>query len=62
MAGIGWFKLFRQRNSTISLCIPKATTAARARDFNQPQVQIFFVHLTEIMEKNITLSQANLER
>lgn len=51
MAGRGWLRLFRMRNPTISLRIPEATSAARARGFNRSQVQAFFRHLTGIMEK-----------
>lgn len=51
MAGKSWLRAFRIRNPTISLRIPEATSAARARGFNKTQVQTFFGHLTEIMEK-----------
>lgn len=50
MAGKGWLRLFRMRNPTLSLRIPEATSVARARGFNRPQVQTFFRHLTEIFD------------
>lgn len=46
MAGWDWIKKFRQHNPCISLKVPKATSAARARAFNQPLVMKFFDLLT----------------
>lgn len=51
MAGADWLRAFRIRNPTISLRIPEATSAARARAFNRPQVQNFFRQLTDIIER-----------
>lgn len=42
MAGLDWLRGFRKRNPTISLRVPEATSAARARGFNKVQVETFF--------------------
>lgn len=48
MAGWDWLKGFRKRNPSISLRTPEATSAARARAFNKPQVMKFFELFTEV--------------
>ncbi|CAH2100083.1 unnamed protein product [Euphydryas editha] len=50
IAGWDWLKGFRVCNPSISLRAPEATSAARARAFNKPQVMKFF----ELLEKLVT--------
>lgn len=50
MAGLDWLRGFRKRNPSISLRIPEATSAARARGFNKVQVDYFFKLLIDIMK------------
>lgn len=50
MAGLDWLRGFRKRNPSISLRMPKATSAARARGFNKVQVETFFKLLIDIMK------------
>lgn len=50
-AGWDWLKGFRMRNPTISLRTPEATSAARARAFNKPQVANYFNNLKKTLEE-----------
>lgn len=52
IAGVDWLRGFRLRNPSISLRIPEATSAARARGFNKVQVQTFFKLLTDVMKEH----------
>lgn len=52
MAGWDWLKGFRKRNPSISLRAPEATSAARARGFNEPQVMKFFDILEKLVNEN----------
>lgn len=51
MAGWDWLKGFRERHPEISLRAPEPTSAARARAFNKPQVQKFFVLLEKVLSE-----------
>lgn len=51
MAGWDWLKGFTQRNPEISLRRPEATSAARARSFNKPQIQKYFELLERALEE-----------
>ncbi|XP_063931362.1 uncharacterized protein LOC135143425 [Zophobas morio] len=51
MAGWDWYKGFMQRNPSLSLRTPEATSAARARAFNKPQITKYFKSLLETLEK-----------
>ncbi|KAJ3655894.1 hypothetical protein Zmor_015002 [Zophobas morio] len=51
MAGWDWYKGFMQRNLSLSLRTPEATSAARARAFNKPQITKYFKSLLETLEK-----------
>jgi hypothetical protein len=48
-AGSDWFVGFRRRNPSLSLRALEATSAARARAFNKPQVMKFYDLLEDIM-------------
>lgn len=48
LAGESWLFGFRARNPTISLREPEATSIARARGFNRPQVEHFFKLLDDV--------------
>ena len=49
MAGEDWVKGFLDRHD-LSLCLPQATSIARAVGFNRPQVQRFFDIYKECLE------------
>lgn len=51
MAGWDWLRPFLQRNK-LSLRLPEATSAARARGFNREAVAAFFNILEPLQEKN----------
>lgn len=51
MAGWDWLKGFRERNPTISLRVPEATSLARAQGFNKPQINRFFDLLSTTYDK-----------
>lgn len=52
MAGLDWLRGFRKRNPSISLRIPEATSAARARAFNKVQVKTFFTLLIDVTKQH----------
>lgn len=52
LAGKDWLYGFRKRHPEISLRIPEATSAARARAFNKQNVDKFFDLLEGIMEQH----------
>ncbi|XP_015435159.1 PREDICTED: uncharacterized protein LOC107190790 [Dufourea novaeangliae] len=52
IAGIDWLRGFRKRNPNISLRTPESTSAARARAFNKPVVDTFFLTLKNIQEEH----------
>ncbi len=51
-AGEQWIHNFCQRNRSVALRTPEATSIARAKGFNKPQVQRFFKNLEDEVDKN----------
>ncbi|XP_065317439.1 uncharacterized protein LOC135925845 [Gordionus sp. m RMFG-2023] len=51
MAGLDWFKGFKNRHPTLALRTPEATSLARARGFNPHSVKIFFDNLKSLMDE-----------
>lgn len=51
-AGLEWIRLFRKRQTNISLRTPEATSITRATSFNKHNVQIFFNNLQRALSKH----------
>lgn len=51
-AGEQWLHNFRERNPAVALRAPEATSIARAKGFNKPQVERFFRNLEAEIDKN----------
>ncbi|KAJ4425707.1 hypothetical protein ANN_27903 [Periplaneta americana] len=51
MAGRDWLNGFLQRNPTISVRKPEATSMSRVKGFNRTEMGIFFSNLGEVMDK-----------
>ena len=50
-AGEDWFAGFKRTHPDIVLRLPEPTSIARARGFNRPQVELFYLLLWEQIEK-----------
>lgn len=52
MAGEVWLRLFMNRNKSLSIRSPQATSLARATSFNRSNVELFFNNYNDVLDKN----------
>ncbi|XP_039305744.1 uncharacterized protein LOC120357909 [Solenopsis invicta] len=60
MAGIDWFKGFKNRHTNISIRVPEGCSIARASAFNKINVDNFFDKLNEVLKRNSFMDGSRL--